>query len=163
MVHPSLASTAFSRPVTCPACNGPLTFGWPKSNSIPAWNGPRWELLKYFDEYREDYNTATLPHVKYYDYDRWELEEYQKKQQAASTAAAPGSILADAVDHEQRRQEQRRREQQTADAVLLASMDRDKISDMKRQKDLRAQMQLAYKTGDMETYEHIKQKLGPGG
>ena len=26
--------------------------------------------MEYFKEYVEDYNTATLPHAKYYDYDK---------------------------------------------------------------------------------------------
>ena len=32
---------------------------------------PKGELQHaYFEQYREDYNTATLPHIKYYDYDK---------------------------------------------------------------------------------------------
>ncbi|EEC45092.1 predicted protein [Phaeodactylum tricornutum CCAP 1055/1] len=42
---------------------------------IPAFNGPKWELQQYFATYVEDYNTATLPHKKYYDYDKWEIDD----------------------------------------------------------------------------------------
>ena len=34
------------------------------------------ELVEYFKEYAEDYNTATMPHIKYYDYNKLEMEEY---------------------------------------------------------------------------------------
>merc|ERR1711865_909125 len=46
---------------------------------LGGFNGPKWEMHNYFKEYAEDYNTATLPHIKYYDYDKWEMEEYQKR------------------------------------------------------------------------------------
>jgi hypothetical protein len=29
----------------------------------------------------EDYNTATLPHPKYYSYEKWEELDYEKKKQ----------------------------------------------------------------------------------
>ena len=32
----------------------------------------------------EDYNTATLPHKKYYDYRAWEQKEYHKKLKKAA-------------------------------------------------------------------------------
>ena len=30
--------------------------------------------------YMEDYNTSTLPHIKYYDMEAWEKEDYNKQQ-----------------------------------------------------------------------------------
>ena len=44
---------------------------------VMSFTGPKWELQNYIAEYMEDYNTATLPHIKYYDYDKWEIDEYQ--------------------------------------------------------------------------------------
>jgi hypothetical protein len=38
---------------------------------------------RYFKDYMEDYNTATMPHKKYYDLEKWEMAEYAKKQRAA--------------------------------------------------------------------------------
>ncbi|KAJ3035108.1 hypothetical protein HDV00_004330 [Rhizophlyctis rosea] len=38
-------------------------------------------MKTYFAEYMEDFNTATLPHVKYYDLDKWE-EEQRTRQHA---------------------------------------------------------------------------------
>ena len=47
-------------------------------------------------------------------------------------------------------------------ALTKSLMNREKVQEMKRQADLRSQMQVAYKTGDMETYNRLKEKLGPG-
>jgi len=38
--------------------------------------------MKYFKDYIEDYNTATMPSSKFYDYDKWEMSEYKKAQDA---------------------------------------------------------------------------------
>jgi hypothetical protein len=39
----------------------------------------KWELRDLFKEYAEDFNTATLPHAKFINYEKWEVEEYQSK------------------------------------------------------------------------------------
>jgi len=46
---------------------------------VPDFNGQRHELMAYFGEYAEDYNAATMPHARYYDYDKSEMEEYAWK------------------------------------------------------------------------------------
>ena len=38
-------------------------------------NMPKREQLEYFSEFCEDYNTATMPHKKYYNYEEWEMQE----------------------------------------------------------------------------------------
>jgi hypothetical protein len=47
--------------------------------------------MTYFKDFMEDYNTATMPHEKYYNYERWEMEEYRRKQQAASSGGGSSS------------------------------------------------------------------------
>ena len=37
------------------------------------------EIMEYFSSYIEDYNTATMPSEKFYNYDKWEMEQYHKK------------------------------------------------------------------------------------
>jgi hypothetical protein len=104
------------------------------------------EESKLWEEYREDYNTATLPHKKYYGYDAWELQEYQKNKNA-NTATQDESL---------------ERQKQKADAekaLLLATLNSSKIQGMRRQAEMRSQMQVAYKMGDMETYHKLKDKL----
>jgi hypothetical protein len=33
-----------------------------------------------FKDFIEDYNTASMPHEKYYNYEAWEMNEYRKAQ-----------------------------------------------------------------------------------
>lgn len=35
----------------------------------------------------EDYNTATMPHEKYYNYERWEMADYQARKAMESKGA----------------------------------------------------------------------------
>ena len=39
----------------------------------------RSEVMKYFRDFIEDYNTATMPHLKFYSYEKWEIEDYKRK------------------------------------------------------------------------------------
>ena len=38
------------------------------------------KVMTYFKDFIEDYNTATMPHEKYYNYEAWEMNEYRKEQ-----------------------------------------------------------------------------------
>jgi hypothetical protein len=125
---------------------------------IASFNGPKWELQNYFEEYREDFNTATLPHIKYYDYDKWELEEYQK-QKAQQQEQPTGSVLADEALHRQEVQLRAQVEERKALNLIKSTMSREKVQDMKRQADLRAEMQIAFKTGDKKKYQRLKERL----
>ena len=50
---------------------------------------------------KQDYNTATFPHEKYYDVERYELKEYQKKQkELVRKAARKASKTLDLKDEE---------------------------------------------------------------
>ena len=37
------------------------------------------QVMQHFKQFMEDYNTATMPHVKFYYYERWEMAEYERK------------------------------------------------------------------------------------
>mmetsp|Transcript_33446 Transcript_33446/g.38079 ORF Transcript_33446/g.38079 Transcript_33446/m.38079 type:complete len:270 (+) Transcript_33446:3-812(+) len=133
---------------------------------IPSFTGSKYELQEYFKEYAEDYNTATLPHTKYYDYDKWEMEEYKKKMEKENkriTSSKGGSkMLADEAKHRaevhQRAVDKKESDMQFVRATVMNS---DKLQDMKRQRDLQAELQHAFKTGDKEKVRKIKQKLEP--
>jgi hypothetical protein len=129
---------------------------------IQSFNGPRWEAQNYFAEYCEDYNTATLPHIKYYDYDDWEMKEYRKRQQSDTAKMASGNrMLADEARH---REEMRQRiaEKERAELELLKStMNVEKIQDMKHKAQLQSQLVHAFRTGDIETQKKIQRKLEP--
>lgn len=127
---------------------------------VPDFNGSRYELLEYYKTYMEDYNTATLPHKKYYDYDKWEMDEYRKQQSKEENHASLSLARHDERRHQLERKARAEKLQQEQTQLTKSLMDGYKIQDMKRQADLRAQMQRAYKMGDDETYNRLKERLG---
>lgn len=118
---------------------------------------PKYELHQYFETFREDFNTATLPHIKYYDYDTWEMQEYEKSKQQQAKNSTTAKLATD--DEEQHRQLRKQRHQQQQ--LLTAASVRVKRADMERQAQLQAQMQAAFRTGDQETYRRLKALLEP--
>ena len=123
------------------------------------FNGPKWELQEYFKEYAEDYNTATLPHIKYYDYDKWEMDEYQKNK--AKAEASGSSMIRDEAAHMQSLQERAAAKKKEEFAMVTSMMNKDKIAEMKRKKQLQTEMAHAYRTGDHQTYQRLKKRLEP--
>jgi hypothetical protein len=128
---------------------------------IPALIGPKWELHIYFAEYAEVYNTFTLPHMKYYDYEKWELEEYAKQQSCNQELAGWSVVMADELQHQELQKKKHAASKKAELNLVFAMMNREKLGDMKRQADLRSQMQIAYNTGVMKIYKRLKKKLEP--
>lgn len=113
--------------------------------SISASVLSRRDLQTYFEEFREDFNTATLPHKKYYNFDAWEQAEWDKKK----SESTPKQKSNDELAHKAlRRQEE-----------ANVKLDTETIADMKHQAALRTQMQVAFRTGDTETYERLRRRL----
>ncbi|GMF28428.1 unnamed protein product [Phytophthora lilii] len=145
-----------------------------KSVSFQAWlrdvkkmgefNGPKWEAMELFKEYMEDYNTCTLPHEKYYDIERYEMKRYQKQQRKAFAKQKGAADKAmDALADEERvrheRQAAREKKEQEEFRLVLQLMDKDKIEAMREQERLRAQMQMHYKSGNVEEARRLEQVL----
>jgi hypothetical protein len=124
-------------------------------------NIPKYELQQYFDTFREDYNTATLPHIKYYNYDKWELEEHSRLRQESLKDSSSFKAWEDERVHANKLQFLAKQKEQAAMELVAASMNSSKIADMQHQKQLQAQMQVAFKMGDSETYRKLKEKLQP--
>ena len=125
-------------------------------------NIPRYELQQYFDTYREDYNTATLPHIKYYNFDKWELEEYEKqKRELEQSGQNSSALFNDERNHAIAMQRIAKQKEEAALQLVAATMNTTKIKEMQHQKQLQSQMQMAFKMGDHETYRKIKEKLQP--
>jgi len=103
---------------------------------------------------------STLPHKKYYDYDRWEQEEWERSK-AASTGSQKSSARTDEALHMQMLQEKAREKQKQELEILKSSMNKDKRDEMKHKAELQAEMAHAYKTGDQKTYMKIKNRLEP--
>ena len=70
--------------------------------------------MNYFKEFMEDYNTATMPHEKFYNFEKWEMEEYRRKSSAASSSSTSSShrpLPESFNDEEERRKELQLRKQ----------------------------------------------------
>jgi len=123
--------------------------------------------MEYFKEYAEDYNTATLPHMKYYDYDKWDTDEYARKKREAEEAAAGkdgaggGNVALDELRHKEEMAERAKRRQVEADRMVQYAMTTEKREEMKHQARLRHEMAVAYKVGDEETRKKLQRRLEP--
>jgi hypothetical protein len=122
-------------------------------------------MMEHFKEYAEDFNTATLPHEKYYNYDKWEMEEYQRQKEKAQKAAAGGSKGGSSRSDEfMHREEMKRREDEKRNAEMsytMSQMSKEKISEMRNQDLLRHEMTQAYKVGDTAKTDKITKRLAP--
>jgi len=132
---------------------------------IASFSGPKYELHDYFKDYAEDYNTATLPHKKYYNYEKWEMEEYARKKREAQEAAAGkeggADVALDELRHREEMAERAKRKKREEQQLLLAGMTAEKREEMKNQARLRHEMNVAYKTGDDETRKRLERRLAP--
>eukprot|EP00977_Amphora_coffeiformis_P016960 scaffold5383_cov222-Amphora_coffeaeformis.AAC.1 len=164
---------------------------------IPSLPGSKHEQQKYFADFCEDFNTATMPHQKYYDYEKWEMQgkdtklshdldfgfplcsiarpnisimcltcvlqpipEYERQKAKEEKLSVTGNtLLADEARHKREQQERARAKQESDKRALYGSMSREKVEEMKHQAKLRSQMQIAYQTGDKQTYERLKERL----
>ena len=96
------------------------------------------------------------------------MEEYKKqqeKQRELLTAAGGGDKAANKKADEVRHQMEQRRlaqHKQVADRnLVLSMMSKEKIQEMKRQQQLKAELEIAFKTGDQEKVKKLKAKLEP--
>ena len=129
---------------------------------VASFTGPKYELLEFFKEYAEDFNTATLPHMKYYDYDKWEMEDYAKKKQEAESAAMGGGSKARSDEFKHREEMKKREEEKRrAEVELMRATVSAKRDEMKNQAFLKAELENAYKTGDQDKIRKIKRRLEP--
>ena len=128
----------------------------------------RFEERDLFKEFIEEFNTGSLPHRKYYDLAAYEAA---RRKEAAAAAAAKAAAkagtrkAAEASDEqelhrrrvEERRREQEKRVKEAMDALRKGGM----AEEMRRQELLRAEMALAYKTGDNAKAQRLMERLAP--
>lgn len=121
-------------------------------------NIPKWEVTNYMKDYAEDFNTATLPHVKYYDYDKWEMEQYNKiKEESKRKKGALSDEIEYQEEMKKKAEEKRRREFE----MVKSMMSKDRIDEMKKQSRLRTELQNAYRVGDEATRKRLQKRLEP--
>ncbi|MEW5303490.1 MAG: hypothetical protein WDW36_006176 [Sanguina aurantia] len=126
------------------------------------------EEKELFRDFMEDYNTATLPHRKYYNLDVYEREKAAKEAIKAAKAGGKGKAktLINPKDDE---------------AAIKAARDADRVAvlearqldaykalqygnraqEMREQDLMRQQMSLAYRTGDLAKAALLAKKLKP--
>ena len=124
-------------------------------------NMARWETSNYFKDYAEDYNTATFPHSKYYDYDKWEMEEYNRQKKEASREGRGKAVSDEFEFREEMRRKADMKKQKEFDTIKTM-MSKEKIEEMKRQARLKAEMVNAYRVGDEETRVNVAERLQGG-
>lgn len=139
---------------------------------------PRRDAMEYFKCYIEDYNTATMPHEKYYSYAKWESDKYQENQARMAgrsrnpdyvypdndedTGVVGGGLTDEQILQRERRIERERQQQrdfeQLKTRMTLSTGARD---DMRRQEQLRGELQVAYRSGDSKTIARLEKVLKP--
>ena len=125
------------------------------------------DLKEHFSTYVEDFNTATLPHLKYYDYDKWEMNEYARKKREAEAAAAGkdeaggGNVALDELRHREEMAARAKKQKMEELRNVQYGMTAEKREEMKHQARLRHEMAVAYKTGDEETRRRLQRRLEP--
>lgn len=124
------------------------------------------EIMQHFKSYIEDFNTATMPHEKFYNYEKWEMEEYQRSK-LADKKRLRESDLPEVFNDEEEVKRARKREKLLAEEKQFQDLrskmlqDKDLREDMKRQSQLNTELQLAFKRGDTATVQRIERMLAP--
>eukprot|EP00854_Cymbomonas_tetramitiformis_P013901 gene13901-16431_t len=122
----------------------------------------KWEEKDLFREYAEEYNTASLPDKKYYDYEAWEIKRRVKEARRGAKAAkeektsfndeddrrvcSPTAVASTQAELMRDRQIRKHEEVLNLRKTLVAS---GVVDDMREQEQLKALMQQHYRTGDM--------------
>lgn len=111
-----------------------------------------------------------MPHPKYYNYEKWEFEEYQRKQQQQQQQQQHGHHGGGADDvfddertrsMEMRSARDRRAQEEFRSVVHKMSADRELRESMRRQEELRLQLTQAHKIGDVSTVKRLERLLAP--
>ncbi|CAK4073570.1 unnamed protein product [Aphanomyces euteiches] len=119
------------------------------------FNGPKWQAMELFREYMEDYNTATMPHEKYYDVEAYEMKKYNKKHSKKRKSGA----VNDEESVRREWQRQKLEEEKKEFDLVMQTMNKEKIQEMRHQQQLRTQMQLYYKSGNVTEARRLEQLL----
>ena len=132
---------------------------------LPNFHGTKSEMLDYWKEYAEDYNTVTLPHEKYYDLDIYEnlVATKQIQDTAYLNTMNTGSInlLNDAEQRKFEKQKLLKQQELQQIAIYRNSMNSTTMESMRRQQELQQQMEYAFRAGNIKEVDRIKRLLEP--
>ena len=139
-----------------------------ETKGMANFNGSKWELKELFKNYMEDYNTATMPSLKYYSLEKWERQEAlrkaakeARKRRKGMVSSAEKSVFEDEKERAKEVEEEREQRKQKMINTALSSMDMHKVKAMREQKMLQAQMVLAHRQGNTKEAERIQKLLTP--
>jgi len=149
---------------------------WSKRPEFAAWllevkkvdieHLASWEEKEHFKTYMEDFNTATLPHRKYYNLDKYHAEKQAKAEKKGVKYKAREMTTFN--DEEARRREieaERMRAREQAVANLKGAMQSKEgqrlVQDIKRQEELKLKQDMLFKTGNVEEAKKLAELLKP--
>jgi hypothetical protein len=125
----------------------------------------RRDQQEHFKDFMEDFNTATMPHEKYYDLERWQMGEahkaHAKLMKKAQQQRRDGVGLNDEAERAREKKAERERSKRDELHAALTALNPEKIAQMKRQQLLQGKMQQAWKSGDHSTADKLMQALKP--
>eukprot|EP00744_Colponema_vietnamica_P014435 GILI01020213.1.p2 GENE.GILI01020213.1~~GILI01020213.1.p2 ORF type:complete len:150 (-),score=69.04 GILI01020213.1:269-718(-) len=120
----------------------------------------RFEEKRYFEDFMEDYNTATLP-KKFYNLQKWEADQAAKSGGSTSSKKRSRSGFN---DEEERMQELKRQKEEQQKAELqsaYASLNPEKVQAMREQERLKSLMQHHYRMGNTAEALKIQARIMP--
>lgn len=120
------------------------------------------DVMKYFQGFMEDYNTATMPREKYYNFEQWEMKEYMKGKHNLQNTQEK-QVFNDEEEH-YRERKRLKEEKEREEFIKLKNQiagNRDQREAMRRQELLRIELSQAHRQGDRETIMKIEKLLAP--
>lgn len=123
---------------------------------------PKAELMAAFASYVEDYNTATLPHEKFYDMDKYEASVRSRGGDGAPRSSGGGGVL-DILAESQARKAAAAAAARAADmakvAAVRASMTSERLAELQSQARMAEAMRYAFKAGDVKEAARLQRVL----
>lgn len=122
-----------------------------------------------FKEFVEDYNTATMPHKKYYNLQSWDNSQTAKRDKKSRGEAADEArqIALTSFDDELARKEEfkhlqaKKHEQSINDEVRKLRANKEKVNEMRHQDHLRVHMDMMNRSGNTDVADKIAKRLDP--
>lgn len=147
---------------------------WEKRPEFSAWLAevkgvsleslPKWEERDLFKSFIEDYNTATLPHVKYYD-----LTVHHKREEAKAAAEGRATAPVERTDFTNMEDERKkdfavhrlRKAEEDKKSLIQHMLLTGKLEGLREQQHLQAELQMAAAVGDNKRVAQIQARLAP--
>lgn len=118
------------------------------------------ELADLWATYAEDYNTASLPHDKFYDLKAWESAGARRGGGAASTRPSGSmDMLQEAAERKRLAAEEARELEAKRMAMYLANMDPARRAEVAQRQGQEQRMAYAFKSGQVGEAERIRKSL----